>query len=64
MGLSQHFTVSGLLRRTERQYPRLYKLAKFSMIFTMINVTSLIIIPGSSLPLQKTLKNWVGQKYL
>lgn len=63
MGLSQHFTIGGLLRRTQRQYPRIYIFTKFSIIFTMVGTTSLLLISGSSLPFQGAVKSWIGHRY-
>ena len=64
LGLSQHFTFRGLLRRWERQYPILFKWTKFSIIYTLLLFTPMLFIPGTILPFQKSLKLFVVARYI
>lgn len=53
LGLSQHFSFRGLLRRWERQRPLLFRMSKFVLVYTLITTSSMMLLPGTILPLQK-----------
>lgn len=64
LGLSQNFTIAGLFRRWERQYPRLMKTTKLGMIFLIVTSSSMLVLPGTDLPFQEYLKRAVCKKYM
>lgn len=63
LGLSQHFSIRGLLRRWERQRPRLFRLSKFVLIYTLITTSSMMVLPGTILPMQKWFKLFAVARY-
>lgn len=63
IGLSQHFTIRGLMHRLKRQYPRIYNTSRFVIVFTTLTMTSLAMIPGTDLPLQTGFKRYGVNMY-
>lgn len=63
VGLPQHMTVKGTVKRLTRKYPRAYSAFRFGFAISMTFTLSMALIPGSSIPGQRQYKNYLSKKY-
>lgn len=63
IGLPDHFSWKGLVRRLQRQHPRVFSTANFCLTFGLIVGSTMLAIPGTMLPLQAAYKEWALRRY-